>query len=167
MSQDTENFDSLRKLLTVKRHEQPPPGYFEQLSSEVMARLRAGEHEQRDVWRELGEEASWVQRLWLLLDAKPAVAGAFGVMVCGVVLTGIYFSQQGGQQYTGINQMDSWSVPGSVNGLALGLPGAQPAATGTNSAANPSTGGLPAGSLFDQIGVAGKPAAVNFNPGGN
>ena len=168
MSQDTENFDSLRKLLSVKRHEQPPPGYFDQFSSEVMARLRAGEHEQKDLWRELGEEASWLQRLWASLDARPALAGAFGVLVCGVVLTGIYFSQQGEPQYSVVNQMDSWSVPGAANGLALGLPGAQQATTdSTNSAASPSTGGLPTGSLFDQIGGPGKTAPVNFSPGGN
>src|SRR5690349_9142624 len=153
MSQEMENFESLQKLLRVKRHEQPPPGYFDQFSSEVMARLRAGEHEQKDLWRELGEEASWLQRLWASLDAKPALAGAFGVLVCGVVLTGIYFSQQSEPQTAVLNQMDAWSVPGSANALALGLPGGQPGPTdATNSvispSGNPSMGGLPTGSLF-------------------
>src|ERR1043165_4148165 len=94
MSREMENFESLQKLLKVKRCEQPPPGYFEQFSSEVMARLRAGEHEQKDLWREMGDEASWLQRLWMTLDARPALAGAFGVLVCGVVLSGIYYAQK-------------------------------------------------------------------------
>jgi hypothetical protein len=167
MSADPENFDRLRKLLAVKRHEQPPPGYFDQFASEVMARLRAGEQYQSDVLRDLNEDAPWVQRLLGLFSARPAMAGAFGVMACGVLLAGIYYSQQSGESVAGgsASVVATVHVPLPVGALALSEPVAKPA---MNSSTNPVFGGPPGGlstpSLFDRIGVPGQAAAASFTP---
>ena len=87
MSQDTENFDSLRRLLAIKRHEQPPPGYFHSFSGEVIVRIRAGD---------LGEDAhgyvwqmGWLQRVWAAFEARPALAGALGLAICSLVVFGV------------------------------------------------------------------------------
>ena len=87
MSQDTENFDSLRRLLAIKRHEQPPPGYFHSFSGEVIMRIKAGER---------GEDAhgyiwqmGWLQRIWGAFEARPALAGALGLAACGLVVFGV------------------------------------------------------------------------------
>jgi hypothetical protein len=39
MSPNSENFDALRKLMALKRHEVPPPGYFDRLADKISYRL--------------------------------------------------------------------------------------------------------------------------------
>jgi hypothetical protein len=92
MNQDTENFEQLRRLLALKRHEQPPPGYFNDFSSKVIARIRKGEQGafiDRLLW-----EAPWLQRFWAALETKPILAGVCGVAVCGLLITGVIYSDK-------------------------------------------------------------------------
>jgi hypothetical protein len=93
MSPIPDDFEQLRRLLALKRHEQPPPGYFHGFSRQVIVRIKAGE---------LGdpvEVAGWsfsggslLQRIWATLDARPVLAGAFGVTVCGFFVVGALLS---------------------------------------------------------------------------
>ena len=94
MYPDSESFDPLRRLLALKRYEQPPPGYFQNFPRQVIARIQAGERAQdssalqRWFW-----EAPWLQRLWAALESKPALAGAIGVAACAMLLAGFVFSK--------------------------------------------------------------------------
>ena len=152
MSVEQENFESLKKLLALKRHEVPPPGYHEQFASEIRARSMAGEHHQSDLWRELGDEASWLQRMWQLFSDRPTLAGAFGMAVCALALTGIYFVQKPAAD-DGL-MATTLTAPAPVS-LASGG-SVVPSASSTNpiSAAN---------SLFNTIGVP-QTAPVSFTP---
>ena len=95
MSQDTENFESLRRLLALKRHEQPHPGYFNNFSSQVIARIKLGETGEKRAIPGLGIwEAPWLQRIWAAFEAKPILAGAFAVAVCGLLITGVVYSEK-------------------------------------------------------------------------
>jgi hypothetical protein len=93
MEPQRDEFESLRRLLAVKRYEQPPPGYFHTLSHRVTARLRAGEtRREPGLLGWFSEKLSQAQQLWSSLEARPAVAGAFGFAVCGFMASGFYFS---------------------------------------------------------------------------
>jgi hypothetical protein len=89
MNQDSENFDSLRQLLALKRHEIPPPGYFDRLPRDIMARIKAGEK-----GGDVGAEVSWLQRLLSMFDVKPVFAGAFGTAVCAFLISGVISSDR-------------------------------------------------------------------------
>src|SRR5437660_1289169 len=83
METPNDSFESLRKLLALKKHEQPPPGYFTNFSSKIIARLEAAARLKSPTWR---------QRLGLDFDYKPAMMGIAGVVVCGLLLTAVITS---------------------------------------------------------------------------
>jgi hypothetical protein len=89
MNPESENFDSLRQLLALKRHEIPPPGYFDRLPRDIMARIKAG-----DTGDELGSDLSWFRRLSSVFDFKPIFAGAFGTAVCAFLTSGVMTSER-------------------------------------------------------------------------
>jgi hypothetical protein len=94
MDQDSQDFESLRRLLALKRYEQPPPGYFNHFSVEVIARIKGGEGAHENVMERLFWEAPWLQRLWAALETKPVMAGAFGAAVCALLVAGVVYSER-------------------------------------------------------------------------
>jgi hypothetical protein len=95
MSAEQENFENLRRLLALKRHERPPPGYFHDFSRQIIARIHAGEAAASQSWpQRMLERAPWLRNLWDGFGAKPAVAGAFGVGVCSLLVVGLVSSER-------------------------------------------------------------------------
>lgn len=95
MTPEQENFEELRRLLALKRHEQPPPGYFHDFSRQVISRIRAGETATADsLFERLIVRAPWLRSLWDGFEAKPIVAGAFGVGVCSLLIVGLVSSER-------------------------------------------------------------------------
>ena len=94
MNADPENFDDLRRLLALKRHEHPHPRYFNDFSSSVIARIKAGERgDPASMVGRLFGQAGWWQRARAAIEAKPAFAGAFGAAVCALLISGIVYSE--------------------------------------------------------------------------
>jgi hypothetical protein len=79
-----ENFDQLRTLLSLKNHEQPPPGYFNRLPGKIMARIEASE---------LASQSTWWDWLVERFDARPILACAYGFTISGLLLMGFRLSQ--------------------------------------------------------------------------
>jgi hypothetical protein len=153
MSSDTENFDQLRRLMTLKRYEQPPPGYFDRFSGEVISRIRAGQ-EAKDI-TEVLKPAPWLLRLLRLMEGRPAFASAFGVIVCALLIGGVIYSEQ--------------VQPTPLPVTALGAPVVAAAALGNEDAeptgkmqlfASTNSSAVEARMLFEQIQFKSTPPAT-------
>jgi len=95
MYPDSENFEQLRRLLALKRYEQPPPGYFHNFSRQVCARIQDGKHAANSgVFGSLFSNASWLNRFWVSLETQPIFAGVLGMAACALLLTGIVYSTE-------------------------------------------------------------------------
>ena len=84
MSNTPEEFEKLRKLLKIKRHEQPPPGYFSNFSGLVINRI---EHDS-GAGTALSE-VPWLRKLFRMFETSPLIGGLFGSAVCALVILGI------------------------------------------------------------------------------
>jgi hypothetical protein len=104
MSTEPENFDALRKLLALKRHEQPPPGFFRDLPGKVMIRIE----------REDAAAVGWWVRLREAFELRPALSVGFAGALCGLLMAGVYFGNR--------------TEPGAEPGLAVTAPSRDDAA---------------------------------------
>jgi hypothetical protein len=84
MNSEQNDFEALRKLMALKRHEQPPPEYLNGLSGRIITRIEHGE----------GRLTLW-ERLSANVAVRPTMAYAFGLTVCGALgLTAVYMVRQ-------------------------------------------------------------------------
>jgi hypothetical protein len=96
MDNGTEDFEKLRKLLKLKRYEQPPPGYFGRFSGLVITRIER-EAESEGSWA----EAPWLKKLLRIIESSPVVGGLFGSGLCALVIFGIAMANQADKTATG------------------------------------------------------------------
>ena len=157
---EQENFDQLRRLLALKRHEQPPPGYFNSFSGQVLARIKAAKNDRGTALNRLFQEAPWMQRLWAVLEAKPALPGVFAACVCVLLVSGVIYSEKVSYPPANLEASASGAaVTPAVAAPVIGLDQMAMMASSTNPVVQP------IGSLFDQILIDPQPAG--FRPGGN
>lgn len=164
MNADHEDFQNLKRLLALKRHEQPPPGYFDTFSVQVMARIRAGEELVDESWfSRLGWDAPWLQRLWAVFETQPIAAGALGAGVCALLVAGMVYSEQVEPAQAAF----ATSAPGPAAvqfagpaAPALMVPAASYGLVNTGTVVTVGDG---AGSIFNQLGrPQAQPASFRF-----
>jgi hypothetical protein len=162
MNADPENFEDLRRLLKLKRYEQPPPGYFNHFSSTVIARIEAGERGEPDsVMERLFGHAGWWQQLGDSLQSRPGFAGAFGAIACTLLISGIVYSENSPPLVSqAMVPVDASAMLATAS--SYGTPDSLNAGFVTSSSTNPLA--PQAGSLFDQFPLpkSAEPASFSF-----
>jgi hypothetical protein len=154
----------LQRLLGIKRHETPPPAYFERFPSTVIARIRAGEKGEEASFLSILSEPGWLRRLFGVLEARSALAGAAGIAVCGILLAGLFHSDTTSDATAGLMQLAPATGsfhPVSFEAQPLGAPETLSPTTLTNPLAPPSD------SLFKEFDRARTPQSllIDFQPG--
>lgn len=84
MAAEDNNFDELRKLLALKRHEQPPPGFYDDLPGKVMQRIYAGD---------TAEDMPWLVRWFQSRLVRNAFVSSLGAATAGLMIYGVLSSQ--------------------------------------------------------------------------
>ena len=155
MNPESKNFEELRRLLALKRHEQPPPGYFNDFSSQIIGRIRAGDRADEAFGAGSFWQVPWLQRFWSAMEAKPVFAGGFAVAACGMLLAGFFYSET--PDTTGANYITPMSQEASGLRMAQSPP-SRPLLESANVSGNsdvssisPISTSLSGGSLFEEI----------------
>ncbi len=156
MNPDQDDFKQLRRLLALKRHERPLPGYFETFSHQVISRIEAGELPRPDgLLARLFRQAPWRQWRWPQFGFKPVLAGAVGLAACGMLIIGLVSSGSGPMDAStaalvprpiGSIHLGNWAPPSQGADVSAGIAQGQglQLTNGTEVSAA-------SGSLFDQF----------------
>jgi hypothetical protein len=93
--EQNQDFEKLQHLLKLKRYEQPPPRYFNDFSSRVIAHIRTDSSVSRlETAENLISRTPWLRRLWRKLENQPALTGAFATVVCGLMVAGVFLMEE-------------------------------------------------------------------------
>lgn len=84
MNPPTDPQVQIRRLFALKRHEQPPPGYFESLSDKVIARIEA---------QPFSRPVPWWRRWCAELAQQPLLASTYGILFAGLLVVAIGLAQ--------------------------------------------------------------------------
>lgn len=87
MEDNSENFEELKRLLKVKRHETPPPGFHDEMRSRILSQI---EQEKQS-----GVADLW-QRVAAAFELRPALSTGFAAALCGLLVAGVYLGSQSG-----------------------------------------------------------------------
>jgi hypothetical protein len=153
MNSAADQSDQLQKLLALKRHEKPPPGYFHTFSNNVMARINSSEGD---------AEGRWLLNFWQRLTARPILSGAVAAGVFGLLVFSL-LAPTGtvGQGAPAFLPPDN-AFAGATKNSGLGAGPSEVAVTEELNSTNP-VSHVP--SLFDPVGL--KVEKVNYRMNGN
>lgn len=94
MNETKPDFSELKRLLKLKRHEVPPPGFFNHFSEEVVARIRAGEARgQNSLADRLQDSAPWLVNFLRVFEARPGLIGGFAASLCLLLVLGVVLAE--------------------------------------------------------------------------
>jgi len=162
MNENENNFESLRRLLALKRHETPPLGYFNDFSGQVLQRIRVGQTDQSaNLFEELFNHAPWLAKLAQALDVRPVLAGGFAGSLCMLLLFGIVYAERPDITPQPLLQVANSTVSfAAVSPTALSQPVDQ---GGIVSSTEPVFSLQPVASPFGQQNPLAQPVSLKFS----
>ncbi len=166
MNQNEHNFDDLKKLLKLKQHEVPPPGYFNNFSGQVISRIRAGEASySQSMTEKLQAEAPWLVSIFRIFETRPGLIGTFATSLCLLLVGVVVFAER--SEHASKNLI-AISEPTAPTGNAVASLSATPLVaaidnsnSGIVASTNPVTSLQPTATLFGQSG-----GSTLFQPAG-
>jgi hypothetical protein len=98
MNDSEQNFEELKQLLRLKRHEIPPPGYFNHFTSQVLSAIR----EERTISPSSlsNPGASWLVRFLSIFDSRPGLVGGLATSLMLLLVFGVVLSDHSGSDYS-------------------------------------------------------------------
>ncbi|MBM3846281.1 MAG: hypothetical protein FJ405_08350 [Verrucomicrobia bacterium] len=81
MQQEQESFESLQRLLALKRHETPPPRFLDDLASRTLRKIESTPA--TSAWE------AWLDRMFAYRWFQTAAASGMALLVGGLVVTAL------------------------------------------------------------------------------
>jgi hypothetical protein len=170
MNQNEQNFEDLKRLLKFKRHEAPPPGYFNNFSGQVISRIRAGEAGGSQTFIErLQRDAPWLANFLQVFETRPGLVGGLATSLCLLLVLAVVFADR---PDTASKNLLSVSEPSAAAGspvASMGEPALLPASdsSGIVASTNPVTSLQPTATLFGQAAASPLFQPAGFMPAGS
>ena len=172
MNQTEQSFDELKRLLKLKQHEVPPPGYFNNFSDQVVSRIRAGEAGGKQTYVErLEVEAPWLVGFLRIFEARPGLIGGLATGLCLLLVVAVVLderSEVASKSLLTVSQPVVAAPDNSVAALTQStLVAAADPGSGIVAATNPVTSLQPVATLFGQPASGSLFQPVGFAPVGH
>jgi hypothetical protein len=107
MNSKANEFETLRKLMALKRHEQPPPGYFRRLPDQIAARLERGD----------GKLAFW-EGFLSQFTFRPALAYSMALAAFSALTLSVIYSVRTQPQESALAAGSGWQSSAEAEALA-------------------------------------------------
>jgi hypothetical protein len=169
MNQNEQNFDNLKRLLQLKRHEVPPPGYFNHFSDTVISRIRSGEAGHSMTFNErIQSQVPWLAGLINIFETRPGLVGAFAVSLCVLLLVVVVSSEHSDMAAKNLLAVSDTSAPvANAGGSMTAPPLLASDSTGLVASTNPVTSLQPVATLFGQPASSALFQPASFAPVGH
>ena len=163
------NFAELIRLLKIKQHEVPPPGYFDDFSGQIISRIRAGEAGGRQtVVERLQAEAPWLAKFLRIFETRPGLIGGFATSLCLLLVLVVVFAERSDVASNNLLSVAEPTAAMNSSVAAMAEPSLLTAsdASGIVASTNPVTSLQPTTTLFGQAGGSTLFQPAGYIPGG-
>jgi len=150
MKDNEQNFTELKKLLKLKQHEIPPPGYFNHFSGDVISRIRSGEAGASTFAERLEKQAPWLMNFLHIYEAKPGIVGGLATSLCLLLLLGVVFTENTDPSSKNIIVGAEVASQSSAATVAVTAPNFVANSGGIQATTNPAVSLQPVATLFGQ-----------------